>query len=100
MNLAENKFWSDPFNRDVELEPVIEEFHSNEGSQMVRTGYRVKVSNRLTKAEMDAVCRLLDERLAGGADDLKDALGCSIREAEKLIKLASSATTKLSNLLE
>ncbi len=55
------------------------------------------MSNRLTKKEIKAVLDLLSERLAGGAKDVRDALGITDDEADEICMLASSAMKKLAH---
>ena len=55
---------------------------------------------RLTANEIEAVITLLNERLAGGDEDIRDALGCSQEEAELLVARAISAIDKLSDRLK
>jgi hypothetical protein len=51
---------------------------------------------RLTKAEREAVVDVLNERLAGGTDDLADALGIEDEdEAAKMMERLRSARNKL-----
>ena len=52
--------------------------------------------SRLSQSERMAVVEVLNERLAGGASDLRDALGLeSVEDAEKRMKLLDSAKVKL-----
>jgi hypothetical protein len=54
------------------------------------------MSNRLTKKERDAVVDVLNEKLAGDAEDLRDALGLETVEAgEAMLALLDSAMLKL-----
>ena len=50
---------------------------------------------RLTKREIDAILDVLNEREAGGIEDLRDALGITDKEAELMMKTLNSAATKL-----
>jgi predicted transcriptional regulator len=50
---------------------------------------------RLTKAEKEAVLDILHERLAGGTEDLKDALGISEKEADKMMERLNNVVLKL-----
>jgi len=50
---------------------------------------------RLTKLEKEAVVDVLNERLAGGAEDLRDALGLTMKEAERMTERLQSALEKL-----
>lgn len=50
---------------------------------------------RLTKREKEAVIDVLNEKLAGGAEDLRDALGISLAEAEKMMTRLERAVQKL-----
>ena len=55
--------------------------------------------SRLTKLEKSAVVDVLNERIAGGADDLRDAMGISEKAAEKMMERLESATEKLARKL-
>ena len=55
--------------------------------------------SRLTKLEKSAVVDALNERIAGGPEDLRDALGLSQKDAEKMMERLESAVTKLSGTL-
>lgn len=50
---------------------------------------------KLTDKEIDALGEIIRERLAGGIEDLADALGISELEAEKLKLCAERAMKKL-----
>lgn len=50
---------------------------------------------RLTRKEKEAVCEILQERLAGCPEDLANALGCSEKEAETMWRRLVSAADKL-----
>ncbi len=51
--------------------------------------------SRLTQREREAVIDVLNEALAGGADDLRDALGLSERDADQMFSRVESARDKL-----
>ena len=51
--------------------------------------------NRLTKLEIDAVLDVLNERIAGGSEDLRDALGITEKEAEQMMTRLERAAEKL-----
>lgn len=51
---------------------------------------------RLTKKEKEAVIDVLNERLAGGPDDLRDALGISIEDAQRMMTRLENVISKLS----
>jgi hypothetical protein len=55
--------------------------------------------SRLTKNEIRAIVDILNERLAGGVDDLGDALGMEDDEAERVMQYAESALGKLGQRL-
>jgi hypothetical protein len=50
---------------------------------------------RLTNLEKKAVLAVLLERIAGGTEDLKDALGLTEEEADRMMDLLDSAAEKL-----
>jgi len=50
---------------------------------------------RLTKAEKDAVLDVLNERVAGGTEDLRDALGISDKEADQMMARLENVIRKL-----
>lgn len=50
---------------------------------------------RLTRLEKEAVIDVINERLAGGAEDLRDAMGISLAEAEKMMTRLERAVQKL-----
>jgi hypothetical protein len=53
-------------------------------------------SNRLTAYEIKCVLDVLHEKLAGGQDDLRDALGVSNSEAARMCSALERAVEKLS----
>ena len=55
----------------------------------------VRAMSRLTKLEKSAVVDVLNERIAGGVEDLRDALGISEKDAEKMMDRLESVITKL-----
>ena len=55
----------------------------------------VRAMSRLTKLEKSAVVDVLNERIAGGVEDLRDALGISEKDAEKMMDRLESVVTKL-----
>ena len=50
---------------------------------------------RLTKLEIDAILDVLNERIAGGSEDLRDALGITEKEAEQMMTRLERAAEKL-----
>jgi hypothetical protein len=50
---------------------------------------------RLTKKEKLAIIDVLNERMAGGVEDLRDALGISLKEAEQMMTRLERAAVKL-----
>ena len=50
---------------------------------------------KLTKAEWDAVRAITAERLAGGTDDLRDALGCDDKTAAAMMRCLERVHEKL-----
>ena len=54
---------------------------------------------RLTKLEVAAVVDVLNERLAGGTEDLKDALGITEQEADRMMERLYNAKHKLEERL-
>ena len=50
---------------------------------------------KLTRKEKDAVIDVLNERLAGGTSDLKDALGISEKDAERMMVRLENVVRKL-----
>ncbi len=55
---------------------------------------------RLSKAEKEAIIDVLNEKLAGGANDLRDSLGISNDQAAKLMRHLDSACTKIARTLK
>jgi hypothetical protein len=51
---------------------------------------------QLTEYEIKCTIHVLNERLAGGPDDLRDALGVSNSEAARMYAALNRAVTKLS----
>lgn len=49
----------------------------------------------LTRIEAEAVRALLDERLSGGEELIRDSLGCSEEEASELFEAAERAREKI-----
>lgn len=49
----------------------------------------------LTVKQREAVLDVLNERIAGGVDDLRDALGLSKREAGDMMRILERVTNKL-----
>jgi hypothetical protein len=54
---------------------------------------------RLTKEEIRALIDIVNERLAGGDEDMRDALGVSLEEAERISEAAERAISKLAKQL-
>lgn len=55
---------------------------------------------KLTPKELDAVIDVLNERIAGGEDDLRDALGLTTAESKLVMNRLERALDKLSAELE
>jgi len=53
----------------------------------------------LTKAERNTLLLVVNERLAGGPDDLADALGIDLDEAEQEVSRLQLIATKLAHSL-
>lgn len=77
-----------PFTR-VRLESVIiSAFQAGEASALSK--------GALTAKQREAVCTVLDERIAGGVDDLRDALGLPNKAAaSEMIRMLERAANKL-----
>jgi len=50
---------------------------------------------QLSNAEKEAVIAVINERLAGGSENWRDAIGCTQEEANKTFDLLKSALEKL-----
>ncbi len=50
---------------------------------------------KLTKKEKEAVIDVLNERMSGGSEDLRDALGISLKDAERMMTRLENVVTKL-----
>lgn len=57
----------------------------------------IKKTAALTPNQREAVVAVLDERLAGGQDDLRDALGLTHREAGDMVRTLQRVRNKLAS---
>lgn len=56
----------------------------------------VKKTSALTPKQQDAILDVINERIAGGVDDLRDALGMETKEASEMMRILERVRTKLS----
>lgn len=56
----------------------------------------VTKTSALTPKQREAVVAILNERLAGGTEDLRDALGMTNKEAADMMRVLERVTVKLS----
>src|ERR1700722_11852324 len=52
-------------------------------------------TSALTPKQQEAVLDVLNERIAGGVDDLRDALGLEPKEAREMMRILERVTNKL-----
>jgi hypothetical protein len=80
--------------RRVGLKRILGIFEKYPVSQCVNIGVN-GMKKPLTKFERQAVLSILNERLAGGVDDLRDALGLSKAEAARYFAALERVSKKL-----
>lgn len=55
----------------------------------------VKKTSALTPKQQDAILDVLNERIAGGVDDIRDALGLEPKDAREMMRVLERVVSKL-----